>query len=225
MPNTVDSLYDQLNASGTVAKQRFVETFSGDALDTDRWSTHSTGSGTEQFVMGDELNGGLKIVSRPNGASTIDFSPTDATKKRPFSQTGSVMILTSKLTQAQYAINYSGLRTNHYSEAGKYINVSFQGVTNGNSGDNKCRLVTNVGGNVDTSLSSSELYNWHTSKIEINSSGASLSIDGVLSGNGFATITGNADSNLHPALVSSSSEGSVSGGAVSNFGYLEVYNT
>ena len=34
-----DSIYDQLNAYGTVAKQRVVENFSGSALDTDRWAT------------------------------------------------------------------------------------------------------------------------------------------------------------------------------------------
>ena len=38
-----DSIYDQLNAYGTVAKQRVVETFSGGVLDTDRWATNQMG--------------------------------------------------------------------------------------------------------------------------------------------------------------------------------------
>ena len=56
------SIYDQLNASGTVAKQRMVETFTGDALDTDRWNTTNvTGTGT--FAMNDSVDGGFSISS------------------------------------------------------------------------------------------------------------------------------------------------------------------
>jgi hypothetical protein len=62
-----DSIYDQLNAYGTVAKQRFVETFSGDALDTDRWEQTIVGSSTG--AMADSVNGGYLLSVNASGAS------------------------------------------------------------------------------------------------------------------------------------------------------------
>jgi len=228
MPDTSESLYEQLFPLTTVMKQRFVDNFSGDALDTDRWSTNDTGSGsTATYTMADEVDGGLKITSTLNGASTLDWSPTDSTKKRPFNNTGSVMIVTSKLVQANYAIMYCNLRSNHYTEAGSWIGYIVQGVTNGNSGDNKIRLNSNISGmtSVDTSLSSSVLYDWHTYKLTVSSGTTTLSVDGILSGTGFATGSGNPTTRLHPALVSSASEGATSSGATTYFRYVECYNT
>jgi len=221
-----DSIYDQLNAYGTVAKQRFVETFSGDALDTDRWATHATGSGTEEFVMSDSVDGGLLIKSRPNGAATMDFGASDATKTRPFNPTGAVMIITSKMIQAQYSVQYNGFKTNYYTEAGKNVLMNIQGTTNGNSYDNKIMLQSNnPSTSVDTTIASSAIHDWHTYKLELLSSSSTLSVDGALSSTGFATGSCNPDTICQPSLVSSSAEGSVTGGAQSHYRYMECYNT
>ena len=59
------SIYDQLNASGTVAKQRVVETFSGDALDTDRWNENES-NGTNTFGMADSVDGGYTMTADLN---------------------------------------------------------------------------------------------------------------------------------------------------------------
>ena len=56
------SIYNQLNPLNEIAKQRMVETFSGDALDTDRWNTVNV-SGTNTFAMSDSVYGGFKITT------------------------------------------------------------------------------------------------------------------------------------------------------------------
>ena len=85
-----DSIYDQLNAYGTVAKQRVVETFSGDALDTDRWDQSNT-NGTQ--AMADSIDGGLLMSTTSSGSS---ISYIDFADKKQFSNTGSVMIAVMK---------------------------------------------------------------------------------------------------------------------------------
>jgi hypothetical protein len=219
------SIYDQLNASGTTAtnfKQRMVETFSGDALDTDRWSSHGSGSAT----MADSNNGGLLLTSPTNGAQSIDFSPSDSGKIRPFSQTGAVMIVTSKMVQAQYTNQSNGFRTNYYTEAGKYVIMAIQGQTNGNSGDNKIQLKSNnPSTSVDTSIASSAIHDLHTYKLELLSSSSTLSVDGALSSTGFATGSCNPDTRCQPYLNMATAEGTISGGAKANYTYCEVYNT
>ena len=216
------SIYDQLNASGTVAKQRFVETFSGDALDTNRWSSHGSGSAT----MSDTVNGGLLLTSPTNGAQHLDFSPSDAGKIRPFSQTGAVMIVTSKMVQAQYTNQSNGFKTNYYTEAGKYVIMAIQGQTNGNSSDNKIMLKSNnPSTSVDTSIASSAIHDWHTYKLELLSSSSTLSVDGALSSTGFATGNCNPDNRCQPHLTLQTAEGTISGGAKANYTYCEVYNT
>jgi hypothetical protein len=64
------SIYDQLNAHGTVAKQRFVDTFSGSSHDDDRWFFQDIAAGASA-VMADTVDGGLQMTtdagSSPSG--------------------------------------------------------------------------------------------------------------------------------------------------------------
>ena len=62
------SIYDQLNASGTVAKQRVVETFTGDALDTDRWHVQQIVA-TCTFAPADSVDGGLLLSTDAGSGS------------------------------------------------------------------------------------------------------------------------------------------------------------
>jgi len=217
------SIYDQLNAHGTIAKQRFVENFSGDALDTDRWNNFGSGTATMQ----DSVDGGLLLTSPTNGAEGIDFAPADATKKRPFSQSGSVMIAVTQMTQAQYSVHFGNLRSNFNTEAGTRAGWTTAGQTNGNSGDNKIRLVSSGTAtiDVDTTIASANIHDLHVYKLELSSGTASLSIDGALSGTGFASGSSNPTSQLMPCLISATAEGTVSGGAKTKVTYCEVYNT
>jgi len=202
-------------------KQHFIEWFSGKTLPS-YWSSHGSGSAT----MSDTGNGGLLLTSTTNGAQSIDFSPSDSGKIRPFSQTGAVMIVTSKMVQAQYTNQSNGFRTNYYTEAGKYVIMSIQGQTNGNSGDNKIQLKSNnPSTSVDTSIASSAIHDLHTYKLELLSSSSTLSVDGALSSTGFATGSCNPDTRCQPYLNMATAEGTISGGAKANYTYCEVYNT
>ena len=202
-------------------KQHFIEWFSGKTLPS-YWSSHGSGSAT----MSDTVNGGLLLTSPTNGAQSIDFSPSDSGKIRPFSQTGAVMIVTSKMVQAQYTNQSNGFRTNYYTEAGKYVIMSIQGQTNGNSGDNKIQLKSNnPSTSVDTSIASSAIHDLHTYKLELLSSSSTLSVDGALSSTGFATGSCNPDTRCQPYLNMATAEGTISGGAKANYRYCEVYNT
>ena len=217
------SVYDMTNASmTTVRKQHFWEYFSGATLNS-RWNNF--GSGTA--VIQDSIDGGLLLTSPTNGAEGIDFSPADATKKRPFSQSGSVMIAVTQMTQAQYSVQYGNLRSNHHTEAGTRAGWTTAGQTNGNSGDNKIRLVSSGTAtiDVDTTIASANIHDLHVYKLELSSGTASLSIDGALSGTGFASGSSNPTSQLMPCLISATAEGTISGGAKTKVMYCEAYNT
>ena len=217
-----NSVYESLNPLTTVAKQRFVEWFKG-SLNTNTWVTHNTGSGSGDFVASDY---GLRITSTDNGASNIDWSASNPPPTRPFSNTSSVMIIVSKMVQAQYSIQYCQLRTNHYTEVGQQVGFNVQGTTNGNSNDNKIKLITNSGGgNIDTSLPASVIHDWHVYKVTVGNGTSTLSVDGVTSGTGFASTSSNPNERLHPSLTSSITEQAITGGATSYFRYCEVYNT
>ena len=212
-----DSIYDQLNAYGTVAKQRFVDNFSGSVLDTDRWSTH--GSGT--IAMDNSIDGGLKITSATTGVTRLDFSPSNAGKIRPFSGSGSVMITVAKLTQVLYGImTHTKLQDMYYTEVGDYASISTYGDLNGlSSSQKKFKFNSSEFTNVDLTIAESQLYLWHTYKLELKSASTEASVDGVLEGTGGASIV----ANVQPACETSASEGSAN--SVGNIRYMECYNT
>lgn len=79
------SIYDQLNASGTIAKQRMVETFSGDALDTDRWELTQIVA-TCTATMADSVDGGL-LFQTDSGSGSPSASLT-FNNKRHYNATG-----------------------------------------------------------------------------------------------------------------------------------------
>jgi len=97
-----DSIYDQLNASGTVAKQRFVETFSGGLLDTDRWRENDIAGSCTRGIS-DIADGGYKLIAPATGYArgTIDFdqTATDVGKVRQFNSDGSVSIFVTSHTK------------------------------------------------------------------------------------------------------------------------------
>ena len=222
MTEVKDSIYGNLYSPTTVSNQRFVDWFNGKEFDSFMWSTHDTGTGSADFDM---TSDGLKMTSTDNGSAFLDWSPTDATKVRPFSQTGCVMIITHKLVEAQYSTTKPEFRTNHYSESGQYVGIGIQGTTNGSGSDNKIRLVTNSGGgNIDTGLASGVVHDWHTYKLKIVSGTSTLSVDGVLSGTGFASSSSNPNAPLAPAIYTSIAESTISGGAVSYTRYMECFN-
>ena len=207
-----DSIYDQLNAYGTVAKQRFVETFSGDALDTDRWATRDH-SGTGTFAMNDSVNGGFGIqVTASSGTSQIDF---DTIKQ--YSPTGAVLIASWRVDETT--------NTNH--------NIGFKGNTsNPATTSTEMAAILNTYANSNFGLRSgdattpSNIYStiakdtsFHNYKIELKSSTIDWSIDGVTQ---TSKTTNRPTARLMPFMMARS-EASETKNIACN--YVEAYNT
>jgi|TARA_R110001599_G_scaffold199453_2_gene396217 hypothetical protein len=182
------SIYDQLNASGTVAKSRFVETFTGDALDTDRWSAIGGGSGTPTFAMDDYINansgGGLKVTAgaQDNGDAGLGSNGTwDGYNIRHFSPTGSVYIDVFKnntaVSTAKSLCHGFGERIRGDS-AGN--NAALFRTDSRQTLKFRVRICSGTGSQAnegDTSMTAD--LNWHSYKIECDST-YKFSIDGVL---------------------------------------------
>ena len=219
------SIYDQLNASGTIAKQRFVENFSGDALDTDRWSAIGGGNGTPTFAMADEIDGGFKVTAaaQDNGDAGLGSNGTwDGYNIRHFSPTGSVYIDVFK--------NNTAVST------AKSICHGFGEKIRGDSGGNnsalfrtdtrqtlkfRVRICSGAGSqanDADTSMTAD--LNWHSYKIECDST-YKFSIDGVLE---YTSPTTNLPTGAMAPI--SGIQGSSSATAPSySIKYVECYNT
>ena len=174
-----DSIYDQLNAYGTVAKQRMVETFSGDALDTDRW-TYNLFSGTGAGVMLDEFDGGFKMSSTATGGESEGMIAFDDI--RQYSHTGSTWIAVVKSTNT-IALNHSsslaGLKSLDDNQFNGGNLAGFKKETNNN--DYISYHSTNVGGQhggATTGVAKDQ--NYHTWKGELSSSDYKLTEAGIL---------------------------------------------
>ena len=206
------SIYDQLNAGGTVAKQRFVDTFSGGVLDTDRWKQDGLNTnGT--LEMSDEADGGL-LMSTGATNGNIAFIAFNGVKQ--YSQTGSVMIAVTKHGQVSGGESYTGLQdgTSQGTVDGvwSYVNDAWIGAYfNLNSQDNNSGSWTTSGVTSDT--------NWHTHKIELTSSQASLQIDG----NTTTTVSTNLpNERLQPSIGINTTANT---NRILNINYMECYNT
>ena len=225
------SIYDQLNASGTVAKQRFVETFSGDALDTDRWSTSkdSYNSGTPTFAMSDEVDGGFKVTAEgsiDNSSGGVGSASSWAGNNiRQFAHNGSVYIDVFKQNTAS---SHHKVCTHGFGEtlrgdgAGNNASLWLNGV---NAGANYFTTRTcNGSGNQSGDVSSDVAYdqNWHSYKIENKSSSVEFTLDGVLKTNN--TTTSNIPQGKM-APISGIQGTSTSTAPSYSIKYVECYNT
>tara|TARA_R110000787_G_scaffold285660_1_gene401952 strand:+ start:583 stop:1212 length:630 start_codon:yes stop_codon:yes gene_type:complete len=165
------SIYDQLNACGTVAKQRFVENFTGYSLNTDRWATVNSGSGTPSYDMSDSIDGGLSIKTSTTTSTQGNITFNDI---RPFSPTGSVFIAVIKQTSISNTRLTAGLVG---SSVASGVNVSrLQGDTVLNT---NYRLQNqNTGSATNTSSTTAVDTSFHVHKIEEKSSSIDYSVDG-----------------------------------------------
>ena len=211
-----DSIYDQLNAYGTVAKQRVVETFSGDALDTDRWNTRM--DGTVTFAMSDSVDGGFSITT---SGSNYDNGFIDFNAKRQFSPTASVNIWTGKAFQITSVThnnvvfwglindNANGFVTGkHYVAAEMHSGVANFSISTGNG---------SAIGRTSTSVARNTALNTH--KLELKSASAEYSINGLTAIVRTETLP---TVRLQPQLEVLANDASVYEGSAT---YMEAYNT
>jgi hypothetical protein len=210
-----DSIYDQLNAYGTVAKQRFVETFSGDALDTDRWNSQNvTGSGSVGMI--DEIDGG-GFVSSASGANQHQEINFNGVKQ--FSPTTCSMIgVTNRYLDStdQFVGFCSGINSLDpsnslatYTMMNQNAKISIQTSDGSNTG-----LSTEVYASVNKDVNS--FKSW---KIEGGSSNYKLYISGVLEA---TTSTKIPTTRMQPIVGCRSRTATVS---TTRVRYLEAYNT
>ena len=212
-----DSIYDQLNAYGTVAKQRFVETFSGSEYDNDRWF-YSNPTGTGTIGMADDNYGGATVAtaSGANSHTEINFNG-----KRQYSPTASVVIgvTTQLVTSSDLFCGFgSGVNTldpQHSLATMTQMNpsswISLQTSDGSNTGLNEVySTVTAKAFGADA---------WKIWKIENVGSTCNLYISGVLD---VTTSTKTPSSAMQPVVGARSRGSNV---ATTRVRYMEAYNT
>jgi len=204
------SIYNQLNPLNGVAKQRFVETFSGDALDTDRWSSEVVTTGT--VAMSDSLNGGINLATgtTSGGRAKIHFNNI-----RQYSPTGSAMIAVAQRNID--ANNYSEMfLANDYSSS---VNAQWADIYHRPDSTN-IRLQTRDGSgynNTDTGVA--RHINSMAYKLELKSASCELSLDGVVKAISTSSLP---TAKLQPVFRT---ETDTTSSRSLNLTYCEVYNT
>ena len=225
------SIYDQLNENGTVAKQRVVDNFTGDALDTDRWSTSkdSYNSGTPTFAMSDEIDGGFKVTAEgsiDNSSGGVGSASSWAGNNiRHFAHNGSVYIDVFKQNTAS---SHHKVCTHGFGEtlrgdgAGNNASLWLNGVNAGASyfTTRTCSGSGNQSGDVSSDVAYDQ--NWHSYKIENKSSKVEFTLDGVLKTNN--TTTSNIPQGKM-APISGIQGTSTSTAPSYSIKYVECYNT
>jgi len=208
---TESSLYEHLFPLTTVMRQRMVENFDGDALDTDRWSLVT--NGTSSGAMDDVVDGGYKIQS---GTTIGSFGILTFNDKRHYSETASIGITVCKIVNNTNVRMRSGLAERHTSALvhNSVMVLGFGSVTNF---ELETRTASS-GASTDTGLAHDS--NFHSHKMKAKSASAELTIDGILR----ATRT----TLLPVAKMQPVHAISNSGGATNESGsirYFEAYNT
>ena len=207
MTLTKDSIYELINAPTNVMKQHFVEYFSGDALDTYRWTSTQVNS-PATFAM---IDGGFRITadSGANNEGMINFNNI-----RPFSHTGSVAIWIEKDVQTSSYTGYCGLANgitgvdSDFPEIALLYNWSVNTNMGLRTGDASTKSTTESSVALDT--------NWHCHKIELTSSNVTHTIDGVLE---TTKTTNRPTAKLQPVA------GVFGNGKSIDVRYCEAYNT
>jgi hypothetical protein len=203
-----DSIYDQLNAYGTVAKQRFVENFSGDALDTDRWTQQNI-TGTNTFAMADVVDGGFSIKTASTASARADINFNDKRQYDIRACVGIFVIQAIEIDQASiWGFYTSGTASNFVRAYDDHNSANF-GL--------QCNDGTSSA--TDTGLATDGLM--HVHKIECGASNAKLTIDGVLK----ATHTTNRPTSQKSQPTIDVVSQTTSAVKETRIRYVECYNT
>ena len=171
------SIYDQLNASGTIAKQRMVETFNGDALDTDRWNLNDINGGTSGAMV-DDVDGGYKVSFSTQAAA---WGGLTFNNKRQFDLQANDSIFVAKRT---FGSASGGFRAGIANSTSTNENNTVTWSSNtGSSPNGKFFIWTKTEAQgwsqvkVETTTTIDD--NWHVGKLESRSNGLTFILDGV----------------------------------------------
>ena len=207
------SIYDQLNENGTVAKQRVVETFTGDAVDTDRWGAIVQITGSSGAVaMNDSVDGGLKLSTGANDEAILAFDD-----KRQFNHLACGFVAVTRTTTSNIAqgLNRTGIK---HDNDGTFASGDLISMECGYSNSSISLFTGSASGFERTTSSITRDTNYHSYKGLISDGTATLTIDGVLE---CTTSTHLPTKRMQPFIYSAG--GSVASSAEIN--YLEVFNT
>tara|TARA_R110001599_G_scaffold31838_3_gene105549 strand:+ start:3672 stop:4310 length:639 start_codon:yes stop_codon:yes gene_type:complete len=147
-----DSIYDQLNAYGTVSKQRVVETFSGSVFDTNRWENGFGSNCTP--TMGYNETEGVSFVT--NGTSNAIYM-AGFDNKRQYNPQGFRYISTCKKNNDDLGIRSgigdtdSAAASGHLAMMSEGSFVSSRALTTNNGGSYVDTFATTGGGTVPLS--------------------------------------------------------------------------
>tara|TARA_R110000751_G_scaffold55189_1_gene118402 strand:- start:754 stop:1392 length:639 start_codon:yes stop_codon:yes gene_type:complete len=212
MPAPVDSLYEQLFPLTTVMKQRFVENFSGDLLDTDRWGTVTQIVATCSASIDDTVNGGFKFET-DSGAGSPSASMTFIDVKQ-FDATASTCIATCKKNDDNLGIKIGLADNTNVSPTNHSLMVE------GTLESYKSLHTKNSGGFTSTATTEALSQTEFSFKIENIIASSTLYINGV---SGAVSTTNLPAGNLMPYYyIQSRSTAAVKS---YNSTYMECYNT
>ena len=203
-------LYELTDSWEKPARMRFVENFSGDALDINRWDTTLAGGGT--VAMSDTVNGGV-ILSTNTTAGTskaqIDFADV-----KPFGRTSS-MVWTAIHSHSANGESYTGLTSGAGFGTGQGI---WSYVNTGWKTSNFDLYTVGASTGTWTNGTISGLTSNHTQKLELTGTAGNSYVDGVLN----ATSTTNLPSiNMQPEIGLSSADTT---NKTINVTYCEAWN-
>jgi len=202
------SVYEMTNPLTTVRKQHFWEYFSGATLNS-RW-TETSVNPPASFAMNDSVDGGFRITA---GGGALNEGMINFNNKRQFSEEGSVCIWVGRDVQTSSYTGYYGLAN---------------GITGIDADMGQLAVIYNASGNEVIGLRTGNTTkgntystialdtNWHTYKIEMKTSSAEWSVDGVAQTVRTSTLP---TTDLQPVAGSFGSDKSI------DVKYCEAYNT
>ena len=173
---TFDSVYESTNPLTTLAGQRMVEWFTGNSLNTDRWTeTDIAGAGT--VAMSDSIDGGLSITT---ATGSSDMQGINFNDKRQYGSTPSVSGNSGCIGIVQKVATstkiWCGLKN-----SGKVDSENWTALY-GDGQDGTYKSLT-TGGPTGQSTATSSVANdtaWTLFKIKTTPSFINLTINGVL---------------------------------------------
>ena len=209
------SLYELTNSWEKPARMRFVDNFSGDALNTDVWTLNQIGGSICTATLDDSVNGGLKMYVN-------DTAPISASASLTFSD-----VLQFNPLGSVFIGNMIKPSSNNDNIAIKYGLASDSTVTppqcalmcEGNLHSYK-GIETNNESRTDSSVAKST--DWFDFKLELNGSSCVASINGVVAITKTSSIP--TTSKLQPFLYLQS-RGAAQQARQWNTTYCEAYNT
>ena len=205
------SVYEITNSLKNDSKQRMVEWFSGDTLNS-RWTISNSNSGYT-IAIDDAVDGGLKMI---NNASHTHAAILDFDNKHQFSATSSVFIYTGK-TATSSGGTMVGLAKDYRQD-----NAYDSAMTQWDAGLGGGTVYTlSSDGTTQSAVSNgfARDANYHTHKLELTSTALLPSQDDVL---GSSKTTNRPVDPLMPVVKSYSYSGNTT---QLNINYYEAYNT